>query len=213
MSYCCCWRFYAGTQVRLHCYAMLCRTSWTLCCNGSCIVTSFTKGDERPATRPARLYYNTRIRIASPVSFRYTLWLFYLFWNADIKQMTDLLHIHLGTIRNHQWACSFNNTVHWCCSSGTCLMPAFATNWKAFHFKGCKGFNFIVLMILIGTNSSLVELGGQMFSVTPFALPTDYYYCGFIGVLLLIKSSDGLPPKIVKSVWQTEEELHIYTNI
>ena len=46
---------------------------------------------------------------------------------------------------------------------------AFATNQSAFHFKECRGFGLIVLMILIG-QVLIVELGGQMFNVTPLKL-------------------------------------------
>lgn len=49
---------------------------------------------------------------------------------------------------------------------------AFASGKSAFHFKGCKGFNLIVLLILLG-QIAIVSVGGQFFSVTPLRF-TDW---------------------------------------
>lgn len=43
---------------------------------------------------------------------------------------------------------------------------AFATGRSSFHLKHCRGFIFIAIFILIG-QIAIVELGGQMFNVTP----------------------------------------------
>lgn len=49
---------------------------------------------------------------------------------------------------------------------------AFATGKSTFHFKGCKGFGIIVLVILIG-QIIIVQFGGKIFNVTPLCL-TDW---------------------------------------
>ncbi|MDE5903619.1 MAG: calcium-translocating P-type ATPase, PMCA-type, partial [Muribaculaceae bacterium] len=49
---------------------------------------------------------------------------------------------------------------------------AFATGKSAFHFKGCGGFMFIALVILLG-QVLIVSVGGQFFNVTPLSL-TDW---------------------------------------
>lgn len=47
---------------------------------------------------------------------------------------------------------------------------AFGTGGRsALHLRGCSGFNFIVLCILVG-QIAIVELGGPFFSVTPLGL-------------------------------------------
>ena len=129
------------------------------------------------------------IRIASlgSIFFVTLLTFLYVLEYADIKQMTDLLHIHLGNHKEltlHELSLFFTMFImlqFWNMFNAR----AFATNRGAFHFKGCKGFNFIVLMILIG-QILIVELGGQMFSVTPLSL-TDWtiIIVASSGVLLL----------------------------
>lgn len=49
---------------------------------------------------------------------------------------------------------------------------AFATGRSAFHFKGCKGFLSIALLILVG-QIAIVSLGGEFFTVVPLKL-TDW---------------------------------------
>lgn len=49
---------------------------------------------------------------------------------------------------------------------------AFATGSSAFHFKGCKGFLSIALLILVG-QIAIVSLGGEFFTVVPLKL-TDW---------------------------------------
>ena len=46
---------------------------------------------------------------------------------------------------------------------------AYLTGQSAFHFKQCKSFLFILLVILVG-QIVIVTLGGQMFNVTPLPL-------------------------------------------
>lgn len=49
---------------------------------------------------------------------------------------------------------------------------AFATGRSAFHFKGCKGFLSIALLILVG-QIAFVSLGGEFFTVVPLKF-TDW---------------------------------------
>ena len=49
---------------------------------------------------------------------------------------------------------------------------AFATGRSAFHFKGCKGFLSIALLILVG-QIAIVSLGGEFFTVVPLKF-TDW---------------------------------------
>lgn len=49
---------------------------------------------------------------------------------------------------------------------------AFATGKSAFHFKGCGGFMYIALIILLG-QILIVSVGGQFFNVTPLSF-TDW---------------------------------------
>lgn len=49
---------------------------------------------------------------------------------------------------------------------------AFATHRSAFHFKGCEGFGFIALLILLG-QIVIVSIGGPMFNVVPLSV-TDW---------------------------------------
>ena len=129
------------------------------------------------------------IRIASlgGIFFVTLLAFLYVLEYADVRQMTDLLHLHLGSHRGltlYELSLFFTMFVmlqFWNMFNAR----AFATNRSAFHFKGCKGFNLIVLMILVG-QILIVELGGQMFSVTPLSL-TDWttIIVASSGVLLL----------------------------
>ncbi len=49
---------------------------------------------------------------------------------------------------------------------------AFATGKSAFHFKGCSGFMYIALIIMLG-QILIVSVGGQFFNVTPLSF-TDW---------------------------------------
>lgn len=54
---------------------------------------------------------------------------------------------------------------------------AFATGRSAFHFKDCEGFLIIATAIFFG-QIAIVELGGELFNVTPLRF-TDW--CIIIG--------------------------------
>ena len=46
---------------------------------------------------------------------------------------------------------------------------AFATGRSAFHFRGCAGFEFIALVILLG-QILIVTVGGEFLTVVPLKL-------------------------------------------
>ncbi|MCR5076526.1 MAG: calcium-translocating P-type ATPase, PMCA-type [Prevotella sp.] len=100
--------------------------------------------------------------------------LLYVLEHASIGSMGDFLHLQLGTDRllnNHELSLFFTIFVmlqFWNMFNAR----AFATGRSAFHFKGCKGFGFIALLIFIG-QIVIVQFGGEMFNVTPLSL-TDW---------------------------------------
>ena len=93
---------------------------------------------------------------------------------APINSMTDLLTWHSTGPReltNHELSIFFTVFVmlqFWNMFNAR----AFATGKSTFHFKDCKGFGIIVLVIFIG-QIIIVQFGGKMFNVTPLCL-TDW---------------------------------------
>ena len=113
----------------------------------------------------------TRIIALGGIFFLSLLGFLYILEYSDITQMTDLLHFKLS---NHKELTPYELSLFF--TMFVMLQfwnmfnaRAFATNQSAFHFKECRGFGFILLMILIG-QVLIVELGGQMFNVTPLKL-------------------------------------------
>ncbi|MBF1462612.1 calcium-translocating P-type ATPase, PMCA-type [Prevotella pallens] len=113
----------------------------------------------------------TRIIALGGIFFLSLLGFLYILEYSDITQMTDLLHFKLN---NHKELTPYELSLFF--TMFVMLQfwnmfnaRAFATNQSAFHFKECRGFGLIVLMILIG-QVLIVELGGQMFNVTPLKL-------------------------------------------
>ena len=102
------------------------------------------------------------------------LGLLYMLEYAPINSMTDLLTWHPTGPReltNHELSIFFTVFVmlqFWNMFNAR----AFATGKSTFHFKDCKGFGIIVLVILIG-QIIIVQFGGKMFNVTPLCL-TDW---------------------------------------
>ncbi|GAB6976779.1 calcium-translocating P-type ATPase, PMCA-type [Prevotella falsenii] len=116
----------------------------------------------------------TRIGTLGSIFFLTLLIFLYVLEHSDIRQLTDLQQFNFS---NHKELTPYELSLFF--TMFVMLQfwnmfnaRAFATNRSAFHFKGCRGFGFIVLMILIG-QILIVELGGQMFSVTPLSL-TDW---------------------------------------
>lgn len=62
---------------------------------------------------------------------------------------------------------------------------AFATGRSAFHFKGCSGFLFIALVILLG-QILIVSIGGEFFNVTPLRLSDWAIIIGSTSLVLWI---------------------------
>lgn len=101
--------------------------------------------------------------------FFVTLLIFlYILEHATITQMADFLHLKVGSYKHMSpYELSLFFTVFVMLQFWNMFNArAYATGRSAFHFKDCKGFGTIVLFILIG-QVLIVELGGQMFNVTP----------------------------------------------
>lgn len=101
--------------------------------------------------------------------FFITLLIFlYILEHATITQMADFLHLEVGSYKHMSpYELSLFFTVFVMLQFWNMFNArAYATGRSAFHFKDCKGFGTIVLFILIG-QVLIVELGGQMFNVTP----------------------------------------------
>ena len=101
--------------------------------------------------------------------FFVTLLIFlYILEHATITQMADFLHLEVGSYKHMSpYELSLFFTVFVMLQFWNMFNArAYATGRSAFHFKDCKGFGTIVLFILIG-QVLIVELGGQMFNVTP----------------------------------------------
>ena len=146
--------------------------------------------DDQPRNRHAFIITRdmwVRIGTLGGIFFLTLLAFLYVLEHSDIRQMTDLLQFNFS---NHKELTPYELSLFFTMFImlqfwNMFNARAFATNRSAFHFKGCRGFSFIVLMILIG-QILIVELGGQMFSVTPLSL-TDWeiIIVASSGVLLL----------------------------
>ena len=143
---------------------------------------------------------NMWIHIASlgGIFFVTLLAFLYVLEYADVRQMTDLLHLHLGSHRGTYairvkfvLLTMFVMLQFWNMFNARALLQTEVLSTS----KGCKGFNLIVLMILVG-QILIVELGGQMFSVTPLSL-TDWttIIVASSGITTWQKSSDGFTSK------------------
>ena len=100
--------------------------------------------------------------------FLLLLGMLYIFQHADITQMTDLLHVELGSkghVTPYELTLLFTTFVmtHFFYLFNA---RAFETHRSALHFKGCKGLLTIVAIIFIG-QIAMVEIPGlqQFFNV------------------------------------------------
>lgn len=100
----------------------------------------------------------------------------YVFQHADVKSLTDLLHLQLGAkghVSDYELTLLFTTFVmtHFFYLFNA---RAFKTGRSALHFKGCRGLITIVLIILIG-QVLMVEMPGiqQFFNVVGLSL-TDW---------------------------------------
>jgi len=103
------------------------------------------------------------------------LWgLLYIFQHTDIKCMTDF--VNMSFTAKHELTAKelslfftiFVMLQFWNMFNAR----AFFTGRSAFHLKGCRGFIFILLIIIIG-QIFIVSLGGKMFNVVPLSI-TDW---------------------------------------
>ena len=108
--------------------------------------------------------------------FLLLLGMLYVFQHADITQLTDLLHVHLGAkghVTTYELTLLFTTFVmtHFFYLFNA---RAFETGRSALHFKGCNGLLTIVAIILIG-QIAMVEVPGlqQFFNVEGLKL-TDW---------------------------------------
>ncbi len=99
--------------------------------------------------------------------FAVLLGLLYIFEHSDITSMSQLCGLQLGardSLTPYELSLFFTIFVFlqfWNMFNAR----AFMTGRSAFHFKGCRGFAMIALIILIG--QVFIELGGEFFNVTP----------------------------------------------
>lgn len=100
--------------------------------------------------------------------FLMLLGMLYIFQHAEVKQLTDLLHLQLGAkghVSTYELTLLFTTFVmtHFFYLFNA---RAFETGRSALHFKGCNGLLTIVAIILIG-QIAMVELPGlqQFFNV------------------------------------------------
>ncbi len=105
--------------------------------------------------------------------FLMLLGMLYIFQHADVKQLTDLLHLQLGAkneVTPYELTLLFTTFVmtHFFYLFNA---RAFETGRSALHFKGCNGLLTIVAIILVG-QVAMVEIPGlqQFFNVVSLKL-------------------------------------------
>jgi len=142
---------------------------------------------DKPRSRTAFIINRPMWRGIIGLGLIFTLLLFgllMLFRNYDIKALTDLLDLAShdrsdGVLSLYELSLFFTIFVllqFWNMFNAR----AFETGRSAFHFKGCKGFLLIAVLILLG-QWVIVSFGGSMFKTTPLH-PADW------GIILLATS-------------------------
>ena len=131
---------------------------------------------DKPRNRKAFILNKPMLREIIGVGgffFLMLLGMLYIFQHADITQLTDLLHLHLGAkghVTTYELTLLFTTFVmtHFFYLFNA---RAFETGRSALHFKGCKGLLTIVVIILIG-QIAMVEIPGlqQFFNVVGLKL-------------------------------------------
>lgn len=126
---------------------------------------------DRPRDRNAFILNKPMLREIIGVGgffFLMLLGMLYIFQHAEVNQLTDLLHLQLGTkghVSTYELTLLFTTFVmtHFFYLFNA---RAFETGRSALHFKGCNGLLMIVAIILIG-QIAMVELPGlqQFFNV------------------------------------------------
>lgn len=95
----------------------------------------------------------------------------YVFEHADVTSLSDLSSLTLGAADHlSRTEKSYIFTIFVMLQFWNLFNArAHLTGRSAFHFKGCQGFLAILVVILVG-QLFIVNLGGQMFSVTPISV-------------------------------------------
>ena len=112
------------------------------------------------------------ILVTGGIFFLLLLGFVYVCEHADVTSLTDLCNLQFGTgmglsaLEKSYIFTFFVMLQFWNMFNAR----AYLTGQSAFHFKQCKSFLFILLVILVG-QILIVTLGGQMFNVTPFVAP------------------------------------------
>jgi len=155
---------------------------------------------DRPRDRNAFILNKPMLREIIGVGgffFLMLLGMLYIFQHAEVNQLTDLLHLQLGTkghVSTYELTLLFTTFVM---THFFYLFNArpFETGRSALHFKGCNGLLTIVAIILVG-QIAMVELPGlqQFFNVEGLKL-TDW-------IIIIIGSSFVL---WVREIW------HLFT--
>ena len=135
--------------------------------------------NDKPRDRKAFILNGPMIREIIGVGiffFILLLAMLYIFQHADVRQLTDIMHLHLGTkghVSAYELTLLFTTFVmtHFFYLFNA---RAFETGRSALHFKGCNGLTTIVAIIFIG-QVAMVEVPGlqQFFNVEGLKL-TDW---------------------------------------
>ena len=132
--------------------------------------------NDKPRDRKAFILNKSMIREIVGVGgffFLMLLCMLYIFQHAEVTQLTDLLHVHLGAkghVSSYELTLLFTTFVmtHFFYLFNA---RAFETGRSALHFKGCNGLLTIVAIIFIG-QIAMVEVPGlqQFFNVESLKL-------------------------------------------
>lgn len=127
------------------------------------------------------------ILVTGGIFFLLLLGFVYVCEHADVTSLTDLCNLQFGTgmglsaLEKSYIFTFFVMLQFWNMFNAR----AYLTGQSAFHFKQCKSFLFILLVILVG-QILIVTLGGRMFNVTPLSLRDWAILIGSTSVVLWI---------------------------
>ena len=157
--------------------------------------------NDKPRDRKAFILNGPMLREIIGVGVFFFVLLFamlYVFQHADVRQLTDLLHLQLGAkghVSTYELTLLFTTFVmtHFFYLFNA---RAFETGRSALHFKGCNGLITIVIIIFIG-QLAMVEMPGlqQFFNVEGLKL-TDW-------IIIIAGSSLVL---WVREIWHLAEQ-------
>ncbi|MDE6417640.1 MAG: calcium-translocating P-type ATPase, PMCA-type [Duncaniella sp.] len=133
--------------------------------------------EEKPRSRAAFIINPPMWRFILGVGTAFFIVLLALLWyfeHTDLTSLTEIGRLPIGLntgLSDYELSLFFTIFVFlqfWNMFNAR----AFATGRSAFHFKDCEGFLFIATAIFFG-QIAIVELGGELFNVTPLRL-TDW---------------------------------------